>query len=120
MQANSLKVNTAKSVALIITPQLHRSIPSANDKFSIHFTFNNKIVQPSTSAKYLGVTINNKLSFKQHIIFLENGVAPSIGIITKVSYQLLFNTLNLFYIKLLYIHNYFTHCQYGHLLTKLT
>ena len=31
MQANSLVVNSAKTVALIITPQLHLSIPSAND-----------------------------------------------------------------------------------------
>ena len=75
--ANSLVVNTAKTVALIITPQLHHSIPSANDKSSINFTFNNQIVQPYTSAKYLGITIDNKLSFKQHIILLENRVARS-------------------------------------------
>ena len=60
--------------------QLHHSIPSANDKSSINFTFNNQIVQPSTSAKYLGITIDNKLSFKQHIILLENRVACSVGI----------------------------------------
>ena len=93
MQANSLVVNTAKTVALIITPQLHHSIPSANDKSSINFTFNNQIVQPSTSAKYLGITIDNKLLFKQHIILLENRVARSVGIIAKVSYYLPFNTL---------------------------
>ena len=52
MQANSLVVNTAKTVVLIITPQLHHSIPSANDKSSINFTFNNQIVQPSILAKY--------------------------------------------------------------------
>ena len=78
MLANSLVVNTAKTVALIITPQLHHSIPSANDKSSINFTFNNQIVQPSTSAKYLGKTIDNKLLFKQHIILLENRVARSV------------------------------------------
>ena len=81
MQAISLVVNTAKTAALIITPQLHHSIPSANDKSSINFTFNNQIVQPFTSAKYLGITIDNKLSFKQHIIILENRVARSVGII---------------------------------------
>ena len=92
MQANSLVVNTAKTVALIITPQLHHSILSANDKSSINCTLNNQIVQPSTSAKYLGITIDNKLSFKQHIIHLENRVARSVGIIAKVSYYLPFNT----------------------------
>ena len=81
MQANSLVANTTKTFALIITPQLYHSIPSANDKSSINFTFNNQIVQPSTSAKYLGITIDNKLLFKQHIILLENRVARSVGII---------------------------------------
>ena len=84
---------TAKTVALIITPQSHHSIPSANDKSSINFTFNNQIVQPSTSAKYLGVTIDNKLSFKQHIFLPENRVVCSVGSIAKVSYYLPFNTL---------------------------
>ena len=54
MQANSLVVNTAKTVAPIIAPQLHLSIPSASNKFAIDFTFNNQIVQPTTSAKYVG------------------------------------------------------------------
>ena len=85
-QANSLVVNTARTVALIITSQLHLSTPSANDKSSSDCTFNNQIVQPSTSAKYLGTAIDNKLSFKQHIIFLENRVARSVGIIAKVRY----------------------------------
>ena len=93
MQANSLVVNTAKTVALIVNAQLHLSIPSTYNKSSIDFTFNNQIVQPSTSAKYLGITIDNKLSFKQHIIFLENRVARSVRIIAKVSYYLPFNTL---------------------------
>ena len=93
MQANSLVVNMAKTVALLVTLQLHHSISSANDKSSINFTFNNQIVQPSTSAKYLGITIDNKLLFKQHIILLENRVARSVGIIAKVSYYLPFNTL---------------------------
>ena len=75
MQANSLVVNTAKTVALIITPQLHHSIPSANGKSSIDFTFINQIVHPSTSAKYLSTTIDNKFLHKQHIIFLENRAA---------------------------------------------
>ena len=41
----------------------------------------------------MGITIDNKLLFKQHIILLENRVARSVGIIAKVSYYLPFNTL---------------------------
>ena len=46
------------------------------------------MVQPSTSAKYLEITIDDKLSFKQHIIFLENRVVRSVGIIAKISYYI--------------------------------
>ena len=54
MQANSLVVNTAKTVVLIITPELHLSILRANNHKSLmDFTFNNQTVQPFTSAKYL-------------------------------------------------------------------
>ena len=93
MQANTLIVNTAKTVALIIIAKLHLPVPSANDKSSNDFTFYNQIVQPSTSTKYLGITINNKLSFTEHVIFLENIVARSVGITGKVSNYLPFNTL---------------------------
>ena len=37
----------AKTVALIIVPQLQLSISSAYDKSSIDFTFNYLLVQPS-------------------------------------------------------------------------
>ena len=77
--------NTAKTVDLMIDPLLHLSIPSANDKSSIDFTFNNQIVQPSTLTKYLGITIDYKLLFKQHKIFLENRVARSVRINAKVN-----------------------------------
>ena len=101
-QANSLVVNTAKTVAPIIALQLHFSIPRANDKSSIDFTFYNQIVQPSTSAKYLQTIIDNKLLFKQLIIFLKNRDALSIGVIAKVSYYLPFNTLITLYHAFVY------------------
>ena len=71
MQANSLVVNTAKTVALIINPQLPLSILSANDNSSIDFKVNNQIVQPSTSAKYLGITIDNKLHLNNILFSLK-------------------------------------------------
>ena len=60
------------------------------------------MVQPSTSAKYLAITINNKLSFKQHIILLENRVARSVEIVANVSYYLPFNTLITLYYALVH------------------
>ena len=36
----------------------------------------------------LGIVFDNKLSFKNHIMFLENKVARSVGMIAKLSYYL--------------------------------
>ena len=113
MQANSLIVST-KTVALIITPQSHLSLPGANDKSSIDFTFNNDIVQPSTS----GITIDYKLSLKQHIIFLENRVARSVEIIAKVSCYIPFNTRITLYHALVHSQPLYA-LPIWHLLTKL-
>ena len=48
MQASNLVVNTAKTVALSIAPQLHLSIPIVDYNSSIDFAFDNQMAQPST------------------------------------------------------------------------
>ena len=58
------------------------------------------MVQHSTFAKYYRITIDNKLSFKQPIIFLENKITCSVRIIAKVSCYLPINTLVAFYYAL--------------------
>jgi len=69
MSANGLVVNIAKTEALIVSLQL-RTISTGNTNISLDLIFNNVNIQPSTSAKYLGipVIIDDKLTFKQHII----------------------------------------------------
>ena len=61
---------------------MHHFFPSANENSSIDFTFDN---QPSTSAKYLEITIDNKLSFKQRSIFLKNGAIRQLKLLQKLS-----------------------------------
>ena len=65
MNANSLILNAAKSEALVVSPYLRKSEPP------VTFEIGKDFFQSSISAKYLGVTIDNHLSFNQHITLLE-------------------------------------------------
>ena len=98
MLANNLMVNQAKTVALLVFPQTRKST------ISLTLNFDNQIVQPSESAKYLGIFVNEHLSFKPHIIFLEKNIARSVGVLAKQSYYLPCNTLIILYYSLVHTH----------------
>ena len=53
-------------------------------------------------AKYLGIVFDNKLSFKNHIMFLEKKVARLVGIIAKLSYYLPSKSLLTLYYSLVH------------------
>ena len=48
--------------------------------------FNSQTITLTESAKYLGITIDDQLSFKKRIAFLENKIARSVGVIARLSY----------------------------------
>ena len=79
MLANNLVVNKAKTVALLVFPQTRKS------STSLTLNFHKQIVQPSESAKYLRIFVDEHLSFKAHIIFLEKKIARSVGVLAKLS-----------------------------------
>ena len=99
MRANGLLTNTTKTEALLITPVVRKT--------SLPFTlmFNSQIIIPTESAKYLGITIDDQLSFKKHIALLENKIARSVGVIAKLSYYLpSVSLVNLYYNSLVHSH----------------
>ena len=98
MFANNLVVNKAKIVALLVFPQTRKSTTL------LTLNFDNQIVQPSESAKYLGIFVDEHLSFKPHVIFLEKKIARSIGVFAKLSYYLPCNTLIILNYYLVHIH----------------
>ena len=59
--ANKITVNPKKSSALILFPKITNSIPK------IEILFNNNPVSVTKSVKYLGITIDEKLNFAEHI-----------------------------------------------------
>ena len=98
MNANSLILNAAKSEALVVSPYVRKSEPP------VTFEIGKDFFQSSISAKYLGVTIDNHLSFNQHITLLENKIARSVGVISKLRFYLPQSSLVILYFSLVHTH----------------
>ena len=77
MVSNSLTVNPSKTKSLLISPHIRKTAPL------ISFTFNEEKVEPSKSAEYVGVLIDNILKFNEHITYLESKISRSVDIIGR-------------------------------------
>ena len=77
MLANKLTINTNKSNALVISHVTNK--PPA----LMEIICGDNTISTQTSVKYLGLTIDNKLSFKQHIKCIERKIACSVGVMGK-------------------------------------
>ena len=69
--------------------------------------YDNSFIVNSICCKYLGILIDNKLNFKQHIQLVESKIAKSVGILNKLrhifpSSALLLINFALFHPPLLY------------------
>ena len=64
----------------------------------------NNIVNITNTAKYPGILIDDQLSFKSHIHFLEKKLSCSVGIMAKLSYLLHPNALLTLYHSLVHVH----------------
>ena len=82
MVANKLTLNLEKSNVIIINLK-NSSIASKPNTVSIH-----QHVLPSlsnvTAAKYLGVVLDDGLSFKTHINMLIKKLSRAVGVLSKV------------------------------------
>ena len=76
--ANKITVNPKKSSALILPPKITNPIPT------LEILFNNNPVSVTKSVKYLGITIDEKLNFAEHITKLTCKISRSVGILSKL------------------------------------
>ena len=93
MTANNFVVNANKTIALNISPIIR------NNTDTLSYVLNGETVCSSDFAKYLGIIIENQLSFKTHINNLESKIARSVGVIAKLSYSITFHTVRLNFIN---------------------
>ena len=98
MRANKLKLNPAKSSLLIITPTLNS--PSV----IIDIQCTDDLINSVNKAKYLGILLDVKLTFSDHIKALEIKVSRSVGILSKLKYFLPQDALFKLYYALIHSH----------------
>ena len=84
---------------IFISPKL---LQNSNDNYNM--TFSDSIIVTVPNLKYLGVVIDNLLSFYEHIKLLESKVSRSVGILTKLKSFIPQQTLLQLYHSLVHSH----------------
>ena len=87
--ANKLSLNASKSNFFIIGPK--KVIKTIN------LSINNEKLKQENYTKYLGIIIDEKLNWKQHIKQVNIKISKGIGIIYKLRHFVPKNTLSMLY-----------------------
>ncbi len=103
LMANKLSLNLEKTHYMVF----HRSKVKTNT-CNYPLLIKNFELQELTSTKFLGVIIDNKLSWTSHIAYIKNKIAKGIGIICKARKYLNKHTLTKLYYS--FIHPYLIYC----------
>ena len=98
MVLNGLTLHPSKTQALSIAPFIHKSSPS------LSLNLCNNIVNITNTAIYIGILIDDQLSFKSHIHFFEKKLSRSVDIMAKLSYHLPLNALLTLYYSLIHVY----------------
>ena len=92
--SNQLTLNSDKTELMIITM---RQIDENNN-----FSFNNEVINPTYSCRFLGVILDHKLSFKCHIDLVISKISRHSGILYKIKHCLPFATRLNYYFAFMY------------------
>ena len=102
LKANKLSLNISK------THIVFNRKKNIDTKLKIHI--DNQDIEEVLSTKFLGVIIDSKLTWKQHISHISGKIARSIGMIIKAKYYLNKNALLALYYS--FVYPYFTYCNH--------
>ena len=80
--ANKLTINTSKTKAMIISPKMKKSM------FDYPIECGKSLISVQKNIKYLGLNIDDKLNFKEHIKIVERKVACAVGILANSKHYL--------------------------------
>lgn len=81
MKVNMLKLNLTKTNYMIFTPKTPKY--KQLNKFKFHGN-SDYLIENKSHCKYLGLIIDNRLNWKEHINNLENRLSKIVGILYKV------------------------------------
>jgi len=100
--ANNLKINFSKTSYILFGPKI------LTNKIDFNLIISKKIINRVYSIKFLGVLINSKLTWSDHIIYISKKISKNIGLINKISYKLSFDIIKTLYYSLIF--PYFNYC----------
>lgn len=79
LSQNLLTINTAKTSYIIFSAK-NKKIPDFTP-----LTINNETINKTNNEKYLGLILDNRLTFKAHIDYLRNKIIPLTGALRNIS-----------------------------------
>jgi hypothetical protein len=102
IRANKLSLNIKKSKYMILASR-RKAKPSSSN-----IMINGLELQQTESIKYLGVNIDQNLSWKVHINTIAKKIAKNVGLLSKIRHYVDLDTLRKIYFALIY-----PYLQYG-------
>ena len=84
MLSNLLHINTKKSCYMYFAPTSRETIHTDESQTDDKIKIGDKILSEVQSVKFLGVIIDNKLAWTQHISYLQNKLKIAIGVIKRI------------------------------------
>ena len=106
MISNKLTLNYNKSCYMLISKK-----PLNDSNFSV--LINQNLIEKSECVKYLGVHLDNKLSWRTHIDKICKKVSKVCGMIYKLRYYVPLSTLKIVYFSLFHSHIQYSLLNWG-------
>ena len=94
LETNRLSLNVNKTSYMIIS----------NQKNALDIKIKKKILTKVSTAKFLGVTLDENLTFKDHVNKVTSNISKSVGVMRRLHCQLPANVMIKLYYSLVYSH----------------
>ena len=101
LKANKLSLNLKKTKCIVFVPRQKRQ------NIRIQLAINNQQIDQVNETVFLGVTLDDKLTWKPHISHIANKISKSIGIIYRSSFYLPKTSLLTLYYSLIFPYLYY-------------
>ena len=101
-----LSLNYSKTSYMIVSRK-------NNQLIYFNVKINDKTITQTTCVKYLGVFIDDKLTWSNHIAYLENKLSRSVGLFYRIRQYLSYSALKSLYFSFVYSHLQFAIGAWG-------
>ena len=102
-KSNKLHINVNKTIAMLFHTRQKRVNIDENS-----IVIDGNIIPFSTNTKFLGINIDNNLTWKAHINYITTKISKGVGVLLRLSKELSYNILILIYNTI--ILPYLTYC----------